>query len=44
MLGTLEVDRTDYALPNAADDAPRNKNELRHGRERSWVEERRFFD
>ena len=35
---TLHVNRTDYTLPNAADDTSRDKDVLCHDCERWWVE------
>jgi hypothetical protein len=43
MLEILQVNHTDYTLPNAADDSSRDKNILRHDGEGWWIEERRFF-
>lgn len=42
MLETLRMNRTDNALPNAADDTPRDNNILRHVGEEWWAEERRI--
>ena len=39
----LAGERTDYAFPDAADDASRDKDVL-HDCERLWVEEGEFLD
>ena len=43
MLDILQVNCTDYTLPNAADDTSGDKDVLGHDCGRSWVEEKRIF-